>query len=768
MYATVVLDISTKQLNRLFDYKIPLDLIKEIEVGMRVVVDFNNRKRLAYVVKISKTSKHATKEILYSLDSSPTLTKTQLKLINFLQQKAFSSYIKAFKTAIPQGLHGRYEYQIKVVKPEMLKTGFEKYVQNGLIDLNAILEKDFKELNRLLKTGVLEKQTIIKERYKTTYTRELFLKNVNYKLTLKQQQIVAALTTPKLEKELLDAGYSKNIIDRLITRGVIGFKKVTDYYLASQKFKLEEEVLKLTAEQQKAVETVSFKEPKRYLLFGPPASGKTEVYLRLIEKALQAKLQTLVLVPEIALVPQMVARIKDRFSVAVATYHSDLTGRQKRDTYLKIKKEEIPIVVGTRSAIFLPLEKLGLIVLDEAHDLSYIQKTAPYYDAKEIAYLLADLKKCPVIFGTATPSVVMYYNLKVGKMKLLKLSEPIIKQNLEIKLIDMKKEFISSNLSMFSRELKRAIVHSLNNKEQIIILVNRRGYAPFTLCRNCGFVHRCPTCQLSLVYHKKTNRLVCHHCGYNISYSSSCPVCKQTKIKPVGFGTEQVQEALEAEFENIRVIRMDQDTTGEKGSHDQILTAFYNYEADVLLGTQMISKGHHFERVGLVAVLLAEQMLRLSSYLANEKAYNLISQHIGRLRKEAGLALIQSYEPNHFVLKSIVESDFELYYQEELKVRRALKLEPFYNVIKITFKGKEANKTYNLLNNIKRNIIAKNSQIAALGPTESYIFYSNKRYHYNLTLSVPKQFKIASLMNYFDLKYTKEYLIEIDYYPDQI
>lgn len=768
MYATVVVDISSKQLNRLFEYKIPPHLTHKVKKGMRVVVDFNNRKRLAYVVNVVKTSKHSTKEVLYVLDDKPILTNVQLKMIEYLQKKSFSTYVETFQAVVPEALHGKYEYSFEIINPKEIPSQFNSAIKDKTLDIKKIKEEDFNLLYNLISKGYIKKHVDIKNKLKITYTKRVFIKNKNKRLTLKQEAIVNALNEPTLINKLIAQGYSKNIIERLINNGVLGYELVETFKEHKQMFNLEEDVFELTVEQQKAVSDVNLNKSGRYLLYGPPSSGKTEVYLRLIEKVLKLEKQVLVLVPEISLIPQMVSRIKERYSHDVAVYHSGLTAKTRYDTYRKIRDQKVKIIVGTRSSIFLPIDKLGLIILDEAHDMSFIQKNPPYYDAKDLSFLLSEIKNCPVVLGTATPTVSLYYEADLGILKMLRLSKPIIKKEVKIKLIDMKEELIQGNLSMFSNDLKAAINETLQKGEQIIILVNRRGYAPFVLCRTCGFVYKCPTCDVSLVFHKKNNSLKCHHCGYSQQMSTTCVACKTNSVRPVGFGSEQVEEELQIEFPGVKVIRMDSDTTSRRGSHDKLLTKFLNKEADVLLGTQMVSKGHHFENVSLVVVMLADQMLKLSSYLANEKTYNLLTQHIGRIRKHDGKAILQAYDTTHYVLESIVKKDFKAYYEKELSTRKLLKLEPIYNVVKVTFKGKEISKTYRDLEKLKNNFISRNTQIEGFGPSEDYMFYLNGRYHYSVTFKIPKSFNIDSLMNYFDRKYAKEYLIDIDYYPEII
>lgn len=768
MYATVVINISSKQLNRVFDYKIPSSLTKKIKKGMRVIVDFKNKKRLAFVVDIIKESKHSTKEILYVLDEKPTITPLQFKLVEHLQKTSFSTYNEAFLAVIPPALRGEYESVFFIEKKDKIPKQLAFHIKDNKIDIKKIKEEDFSLINEAIEKGYIKKTIKIKDRLKRNETKKIFIKNISKKLTEKQSLIIHDLEKPKLLEELLELGHSKNIIDRLIKQNILGYELVAKYQEYKQTFNLDEKVFNLTPEQEKVLKKINLNTYDRYLLYGPPASGKTEIYLRLVEQVLKIGKQVLIMVPEISLVPQMVARVRSRFSHEIAIYHSSLTARARYDNYLKVKEKSVPIIIGVRSSVFLPINNLGLIIMDEAHDMSYYQKEGIYYDTKELSYILAESKKCPVILGTATPTVSLYYNAKLGKLKLLELKEPIVKNKVNIKLIDMKKELLSGNLSMFSRDLKTSIKKTYEKNEQIIILVNRRGYAPFVLCRVCGYVPKCLDCNVSLVYHKNDNKLKCHHCGYYENMTTKCSVCKNNSIKAVGFGIQQVEEALLAEFKDIKVLRMDRNTVTKSDSHDKILAKFLNNEADVLLGTQMVSKGHHFTNVSLVVVMLADQMLNLNSYLANENTYNLLTQHIGRIRNKNGHAILQAYNTDHFVLKSVLNNDFKLYYNEELQTRKLLNLDPFYDVVKITFKGTNQNKTYNDLNFLKTNFLAKNTQVKAFGPSENYIFHFKGRYNYSVTFKIPKSFNRNYIMKYFDEKYRKEYYIDIDYYPNEI
>lgn len=768
MIATVILDITTKKLNKSFDYNVPNHLINKIKIGKRVVVPFNNQKRLAYVIQIKKESQFANKDISYVLDENPILTRTQLEIIEHIKENSFSSYSLTFKTVVPKSLHANYDYEFICLDESKLPIEFKILIKNNKISLKDITEDQQSLFNQLVKDNIIRKQTIISATPKIYYDKLLKINKTDRNVTEKQQQIISRIDKPTFKSELLEEGYSKNIINRLIKNKIITFKLVETYLPTTSNFSLNESKVPLTNEQKDIINSIKFNQYNKYLVVGPPASGKTEIILRLIKNTLKENKQVLILVPEIGLIPQMASRVKDRFNINPTIYSSNLSNRQRYESYKQVLNNEAKIIIGVRSSIFLPFKDLAAIFIDEAHDLSYIQKNMPYYDTLEIAELIAKKDKIPLINLTATPTVKMEYESSFGLYQKLVLSKPINTFKTEIKLIDMAQELKKGNTSIISIKLKEEITKRLNQGEQMIFLVNRKGYAPFLLCRSCGHVKKCPNCLVSLVYHKKDETFKCHHCGYNEKATSICPICKSDKLKPVGFGIEQVEEALYKTFKNIRILRMDQTTVKSKTGHDSILTSFLNKEADCLLGTQMVSKGHHFSNVSLVAVFLVDQMLSLSSYLSNEKTYSLLIQHIGRIRKENGLALIQTYNKNHFVLESIVNNNYQMYYNNELNIRKQLSIYPVYNIVKVTFKGKDERKTFNLLNKIKQNIIAKNSQVYIIGPTEEFIFYSNNRYHYSITIKTPKTTNIKSLLKYIDKRYYNEYLVNIDYYPDQI
>lgn len=762
LYVKVVLDIPSKQLNQTFDYYVP-SYIKGVSLGSRVLVDFNNVKRLAYVVGKMSASKEAIKPILLHLDKKPLLSKLQLELVDYIKEGSFTSYKKAFETVIPSALHAKIDYLYTINDASKVPSSLAAFIKKDVLQMDVFGEEDYSILNGLIEEGVIEKKVFI-SKMNPKYEKELFIKKEHINPTKAQKAILKRLDAPTLMETLIKEGYSKNSINTLIKKKVIGYKDVIKVRSYTQDYTHEIEKPPLREEQIKAVETLK-EEYKRYLLFGPPGSGKTEVYLQLIEAVLNKGKQVLVLVPEIGLIPLMVARLQNRFEEEIAVYHSGLSKRVRYDMYVKIKEKMVNIIVGVRSAIFTPSDNVGMIIIDECHDASYIQKTLPYYQTSEIANYIGKSLNIPIIYGTATPSVSLRYDADMGLYELMKLTHT--PQTTEIALIDMKQELKEGNLSLFSKDLKQALTKTIANKKQAIILVNRRGYAPFMMCRSCGDVRKCPTCEVSLTFHKSSNTLKCHHCGYEESHEKICKSCKSHKLKSVGFGIEQVYESLCQEFSDIRVLRMDADTLKEK-THDAILTQFKDQKADVLIGTQMVSKGHHFENVDLVCVMLADQMLKLNSYLANESTFQLLYQHIGRIRRKDGRAIIQAYDINHFVLKSLKKYDYNLFYNQEIALRKISKYPPYYQMVTLTLKGVNPETTYQELNKVKLRILARNSHFSILGPIVSFIPYYKGRHQYELTIKVPRHVSIRNLLSFIEEKLSKEYYIDIDNYPNMV
>ena len=463
----------------------------------------------------------------------------------------------------------------------------------------------------------------------------------------------------------------------------------------------------LTEEQEQVVKSIDIEEYSKNLIYGVTGSGKTEVYLRLIEKVLNAGKNAIVLVPEISLTPQITDRFLARFGEVVAILHSGLSLGERYDEWQKIKSNNCRIVIGARSAIFAPLENIGIIIIDEEHDSSYKSETLPKYDAKEVANYIALCENVPLVLGSATPDIRTYYSALNGDINLLKLENRISKFGLpNIEIVDMREELASGNRTVFSRKLYYSMKEAIKNKEQIMLFLNRRGYSTFIMCRDCGYVVKCEDCDVSMTYHMDLNKLICHYCGKTKDVVNICPECGSKNIRYFGNGTQKIEQEIKKYFPEASVIRMDVDTTRIKGGHEKILNKFKNEKIDILLGTQMIAKGHDFSNVTLVGILAADSALNIGDYRANERTFQLLTQMAGRAGRgeKKGTAIIQTYMPDEFSINAAKEQNDTKFYKLEINVREKLNYPPFCDIIVSIISGadeelvkKEASKLFDIL-----------------------------------------------------------------------
>ncbi|MDO9629981.1 MAG: primosomal protein N', partial [Acholeplasmataceae bacterium] len=499
-------------------------------------------------------------------------------------------------------------------------------------------------------------------------------------------------------------------------------------------FDLDDKKVILTDEQEYAKNEILKKigKAETFLLKGITGSGKTEVYIEVMEKVIQKNMGILVLVPEITLIAPMAKRLKSRFK-NVAIYHSALSKGEKYDQYKKIQSHQASIILGTRSAVFLPIDNLGLIIIDEEHDQSYEQFEGVIYDAKQIAHMRSIYHKAPLVLGSATPSIQSMYQATNGVFHLLELTKRPFDLILPIIwLVDMKDELKKKNSSIFSKSLLEGMKKRIENKEQTILLFNRKGYSPFVLCRSCGDVPSCPHCDISLTYYKDRQVLKCHYCGYEKPYQATCEVCKEPKVKEFGAGIEYVENELKKALPKARILRMDHNMTRTKSSHEIIWNQFNNEEADILLGTQMVAKGLDFPKVTLVGVLMADLLLKVPSYRASENCYMLLAQVTGRAgRFLPGEAIIQGYNLDHYAIKSVSEG-YDTFYKEALYNRKLSNYLPFKNTSQILVEGMNFLKTYQHAFMIKKSLIGLS--IDVLGPTQAIIKKIKDHYRFTLTI----------------------------------
>ncbi len=634
-YANIIVDISHEKVDRPFQYRIPDELTDILEPGMCVQVPFGagNHLRQGYVMEITDKAQfpeEKQKTVAGVVKDSVSVEADAIRLAAWMRKSYGSTMIAALKTVLPVK---------QAMKPKEKK---------------KILRRMTEEETRAILGEVIRKHQSAKVRVLEELCREPVLPY--------------ELVTGKLN-------VSASTLRSLMTQGVISVESES-YYRNPVKIETAREAGRELSDEQETVRSKVLSDydegiRKTYLLHGITGSGKTEVYLSLIEGMIKRGKQCIVLIPEIALTYQTLLRFYKRFGDRVSVMNSTLSAGERFDQCERARKGELDVIIGPRSALFVPFPNLGMIVIDEEHEPSYKSETMPRYHARETAEYLAQIKRASLILGSATPSLEAYYRVKEGKYELFTLSKRLTGGSLApASIVDLRKELREGNRSIFSRELQELMVDRLERREQIMLFLNRRGYAGFISCRSCGHVMKCPHCDVSLSQHMG-GKLICHYCGYETAAVNKCPSCGSPYILGFKAGTQQIEQQLVKRFPGIRVLRMDADTTRQKGSYEKILTAFSEGEADVLLGTQMIVKGHDFPNVTLVGVLAADLSLNDSDYRAGERTFQLLTQAAGRAGRgtKPGRVVIQTYRPEHYSILRAAGQDYEAFYEEEILYR---------------------------------------------------------------------------------------------------
>lgn len=757
MVAEIIIDIENKQVNRSFDYRIPPHLEGIVAVGYRVYVPFGKGKRLGFVIGIKEQSeyKKELKDIVDIIDVYPILTLEFIELARYIAEHNFSFYATALQTMIPSALKIKYKRVARIVGDKILPEARALFRRNELCidglsaDCLALIYQEVKRGNIVLDTKVHKRKDSNETEYVVlTGSEEVPLSRQGQNLVSYLEELGEPVELATL---LQDSGYSKVVLNTLIKKGIASIirkKRFIDY--AEEPDLPREERITLNSYQQQVYEAVDFAGYAPYLLHGITGSGKTEVYMQWIEKVIRKGKTALMLVPEISLTPQITGLFRRRFSADIAILHSRLSSAEKYKEWKRIYHKEVRIVIGARSAVFAPLEDLGIILIDECHESSYIQQNNPKYSAIEIAKLRGQAHGCPVILGSATPDVCDYYYATNGEYQLLTL--PVRangKQLPKAVVVDMREELSSGNRSVFSRELQRQLIECHKRKEQSILFLNRRGYSSFVMCRSCGSAIKCPHCDVSLTYHASRQMLKCHTCGFSMPNPARCPQCASDKIRFVGSGTEKLLDAAQRLLPEARLLRVDLDTAGKTEDYENAFYRFKNHEADILVGTQMITKGLDFENVTLVGVVNADLALSYPSYDASMVAYNLIEQvsgRAGRAHKE-GKVIIQTYNPKHYVIECAKNHDYDAFYRQELQNRRLTLMPPFSTVLEITVASKVLERArleaIHIANTLKA--VAKESVI--LGPAEAFIFKKRDIFHYTIQIQAVED-AVLEKLNY--------------------
>ncbi|WP_342493495.1 primosomal protein N' [Bacillus sp. FSL W7-1346] len=798
MIAEVIVDVTTKAIDRPFDYRVPDRFKGLVKAGMRVVVPFGPRKIQGFVTKIKEETDVQSgniKDIVDLFDLSPVLTDELLELSHWLTEKTLSYHITALQSMLPAAMKAKYEKEIQVLSAEELPQSLkELFGQQESILYADIPPEQLKPIQKHVQKGHLEVRYHVSQKSGKKKVRTLQIAVTKEKLEEKQEQLKKNAVKQKallafllqtnettfLAKDLQQqTGASSQTIKALIQEGLLteSYEEIYRDPYRDREF-TPSTPLDLTTEQAEAAkpihQAVSDDKHETFLLHGVTGSGKTEIYLQTIDHVLQKGKEAIVLVPEISLTPQMVQRFKERFGSNVAVLHSGLSTGEKYDEWRKIHRKEVKLVVGARSAVFAPFENLGMIIIDEEHESSYKQEEMPRYHAKDVAIERAGRHQCPVVLGSATPSLESYARAKKGVYTLLTLKRRVNQQQLpHVSLIDMREELRNGNRSMFSEELMLRLKEVLERKEQAVLFLNKRGYSSFVMCRDCGYVEQCPHCEISLTYHRFQKRLKCHYCGHEAPVPPECPECHSEHIRYFGTGTQRVEEELTKVLPEARVIRMDVDTTSRKGAHEKLLTSFGNKEADILLGTQMIAKGLDFPDVTLVGVLSADTSLHIPDFRSSEKTFQLLTQVSGRAgrHEKAGSVIIQSYTPSHYSIELTKQHDYEAFYEQEMLHRRHQSYPPFYFLAMVTVSHEEVTKAAHVTDKIVQFLkmnCAPNTRI--LGPAASPIAKIKDRYRYQCVIKYKRENELASLLRKIQDHYQKEMeqkqlMISIDMNP---
>lgn len=722
MYANVIIQYGNKAVDREFTYVVPSCFREQIKVGHRVRVLFNNREIEGFVLSLfdKYDGEYELNEIIDLVDEMPILNDEMLYLGKEICDKTLCSKISAYQVMLPKALKASDKTNISIR-------------QNRYVVLNVSLD----EVDSYIRKCRYDNQISILSELKDK--GRILLKN------------------------------RISGIDTLVKNGIIKYE-YEDVYRYKTNISGRYKVVTLNEWQQDVVDSVNLSMHDTYLLYGVTGSGKTEVYMELIDKVLKMGKTAIMLVPEISLTPQIVDRFVTRFGDNVAILHSGLSDGEKYDEYRKIIEGKVKIVVGARSAIFAPVKNLGIVVIDEEHTSTYKQENHPRYNAKDVAILRGKYNNCPVLFGSATPSLEVYARANKGVYKLLTLTHRAGAGKLpNVSVVDMKLEIKKGNF-VLSKELIDKINDRLMKKEQVILLLNRRGYSSMLTCRDCGSVLKCPNCDISLTYHKTSNNNRCHYCNYSVKNVRVCPECGSSNIKDYGLGTEKLEEELNRMF-NANIVRMDMDTTSRKGMHEKIINDFGEHKYDILVGTQMIAKGLDFPLVTLVGVINADSSLNVPDFRSAETTFQLLSQVSGRAGRGdlPGEVVIQTYNPEHYSIRYAKRHDYLSFYNEEMNIRRELCYSPYFYITLVNISSRDYDigfKEANKIGEYLRKNLSDGTKV--LGPSMANIFRINNVYHYQCIIKYKRDDKLRKVLRDIDDIYKVNNKVDVDVDMDPV
>lgn len=771
MIAQVYVTAKNLNIDKPFDYLVPREMEEHIAVGCRVKVPFGggNLPKEAFVTAIKEESDFASLKAIRSVtDDFPVLTKSSIELCFYMRERYFCTFSEAAQLCLPPGTDAKFEewvslchkyyekkHLVESVKGEQLLALLEQGEGAAeMEEIKSVLGKNARlTVNSLIQKGICEKSFRDKRRANEKTMRVAYFcgeDDISYyieklaKSAPKQSAVLAALSElgeMSIPDIISVSGATRNAVEALHAKGLLDFREVEVLRNPlSGKEVAPPTPLVLSDCQVAAYKKISEEKQGTFLIHGITGSGKTEVYMSVASDVLKQNKQVIILVPEIALTPQMTDRFFRRFGDSVAVIHSALSLGERLDEWRRIRRGDARVIIGARSAIFAPCDSLGAIIIDEEHEQSYKSESSPRYHARDIAAFLAKKHCCPLILGSATPSIESYYKAKSGEYTLIELLERFNKKPLpEVFISDMRTELKEGNKTVLSRLLAEEINENLRVGEQTILFLNRRGYSTFVSCRDCGFVFTCPHCNVSLTYHKNTDMLTCHYCGHRERIKTVCPRCESTKVRDFGKGTQKAQEQIAQIFPSAATLRMDADTTSGKRGHEKLLDKFTAEKVDILLGTQMVTKGLDFENVTLVGVLAADASLNIDDFRAQERTFNLITQVCGRAGRgeKKGRCVLQTYDPRNPTLLLAAKQDYKAFYEEEILYRKAFLYPPFCDIVNITVSSSDEKEAKNLISKIAmmlRVALRAREDCTFYGPSAAPISKIQGRYRMRLWL----------------------------------
>ena len=784
--ACVAVENTTYSFDKIFDYAVDKSLITDVEIGKRVMVPFGsgNRKRQALITELKNGDTSKLKSIISVLDKESVLTEEMVKLAVFMKDRYFCTYYDAVKTMLPAGINYNISTMYTAVKDKDTEgLGIdEQQIYNYLLTQKKPVKSDTLSqtlgikaniFDELVKKGYLRKSD---EAFRKVGDAVLKMVAVNddadlseVKLSEKQNRVLETLQTAgtaSVKEICYYTGVTSSVVDTLV-------KKNLAYYYEDEIFRndtnnsiLENKEIILTEQQDLAYQNLlkdyNNDTAKVSLLFGITGSGKTSVFLKLIERVVEDDRGVIVMVPEISLTPQFINIFKSKFGDDVAVFHSGLSLGERLDEYKRVLRGIAKIAIGTRSASFAPFKNLGLIIMDEEQEHTYKSESSPRYQARDIAKFRAAEHNALLLLSSATPDIESYYNAQTGRYSFNKLSKRYGKAILpDVRIVDMNEEVAEGNTTLFSKELLTRLEENISKGEQSILLLNRRGHNTFAVCSNCRETVTCPHCSISLTYHSANNKLMCHYCGYSMNFVSECPSCHSKSLRFGGAGTQKIEQQLIDLLPEARVLRLDADSTMRKSSHERYLNAFSNGDYDILIGTQMVAKGLDFPKVTLVGVLNPDSMLYADDYRSYERTFSLLTQVVGRSGRgdKKGIALIQTFTPENNVISMAAAQDYERFYNNEIKIRQAMLYPPFADICMVGFVSDNHISVLKSSNEFMKRLVDKakasysDIPLRVLGPSPASIAKVSNKYRFKLIVKCRNSRRFRKLLSETLLEY---------------